>query len=198
MRLQHTHHLGGPGRVNIDAPELPVFITIDPEAEYRETDIMADRGLAAWAGPSGIGGVALGIKVDRPTILSSMKRTFLRQQGSYVSGGGSVIAGGDRSVASGGGRGGSVRATGRGAIACGGSIENVVTGDGARISGVERAPLPPVGVNITAPPLSTFLVRGARSVTVLTAGHDEIRIDEDDLRDIFAVGLVDGIPVVSR
>lgn len=184
MRLQHTHDLAGAGRVNVNAPEMPVFITLnivgenqeDDSKEYRAVDIMADAGLAAWAGPSGIGGVALGIEVNRPGILTSLKRTFLRN-GSFASGGGTVTSGGTRSVVSGGGRGGSVRATGRGSIACGGSISGmVVTGDGAMVGGLRKPePLPPVGVHITAPVNSTFHIKGAKSVSIRSE-HDELTL----------------------
>lgn len=154
MRLMHTHHLAGPGRVIVNAPELPVFITVGEDIEYRSVDVMADRGLAAWAGPSGVGGVALGIEVNRPNILTSLKRTFLRQ-GSYISGGGTVTS------------------AGRGSIAAGGSITYAATGDGSRVTvGGKEQRLPEVGVHISAPLHSTFDLKGFAAVTVLRGGAE--------------------------
>lgn len=165
MRLTHTHHLGGPGRVAVDSPELAVRITVDPDAEYRSVDILADRGLAAWAGPTGTAGIELGIKVGRPTLMGTLAGKLGIRQGSYVSGGGSATS-------SGSGGHTVVRATGRGSIAAGGNIQNVATGDGARVSGFEKEDLPPVGVNITAPLYCTFRIKSAAGVTVLYGGRE--------------------------
>lgn len=154
MQLMRTHHLAGPGRIIVNAPELPVFITVGEDIEYRSVDILADRGLAAWSGPAGIGGVSMGIEVNRPNILTSLKRTFLRQ-GSYVSGGGSVTS------------------SGRGSVAAGGNITNVATGRNARVTidGKEQKPRG-VGVHISAPLHSTVELKGFASVTVLRDGAE--------------------------
>lgn len=154
MQLTCSHHLAGAGRVIVNAPDLPVFITVAEDIEYRSVDILADRGLAAWAGPSGVGGVAFGIEVNRPNILTSLKRTFLRQ-GSYISGGGSVVS------------------AGRGAVAAGGNITYAATGKGSRVTidGVERK-TKGVGVHISAPLHSTFELKGFASVAVLRNGAE--------------------------
>lgn len=158
MRLMHTHHLAGPGRVIVNAPDLPVFITVGEDIEYRSVDIVADRGLAAWAGPSGIGGVALGIEANRPNVLTSLKRTFLRQ-GSYISGGGTVTS------------------ASRGSIASGGSITYAATGEGARvIVGGKEQRSPEVGVHVSAPLRSIFELKGYASVTVLR-NHAECTVE---------------------
>lgn len=172
MRLQHVHHLGGAGRVIVKTPQLPVFVTVSSTAEYRSVDIMADRGQYAWAGPAGPGHVSLGIEAGWPTLLTSLKSRLLLRQGSFISGGGSVLT-------SGSGHGeathDSVRATGRGAIAAGGNIENIATGKGARVSApADRKPLPEIGVHITAPENSTFEIRAALSVTVLIGGKEAV------------------------
>lgn len=189
MRFEHTHHLGGPGRVIVTAPELPVFITIDKDAEYRSVDILADLGQAAWAGGVGPGGVMLGIEVGRPTLVSSLKNRF--RQGSYSSGGGSVV--------SGPGHARSVRATGRGSVACGGDLTGNAIGTGSRVSGpAERKPLPAIGVHITAPVGSLFEIKSAQALMVHCGGKTSMMYSEQFLNGPWAVSVIRDQIVVSR
>jgi hypothetical protein len=156
MRLMHRHHLAGAGRVVITSPDLPVYITATPEAEYREADILADRGLAAHVGPTGIRGVAMEVKVGRPSFLDSLKDTLGLRQGSSISGGGS-----------------SIRSTGRGSVVSGGSITHCATGDGARVFVDGKADLPSgPGVHLTVPLYCTFELKDVGAVSVLHEGRD--------------------------
>ena len=165
MRLQHVHHLGGPGRVIVTAPRLPVFITISENTEYRSVDVMADRGQYAWAGPAGLGRVALGVEAGWPTLGTSLKRRF--RTGSFISGGGSVASGGSPAT--------SVRASGRGAVAAGGDITGVALGKNSRVTATENyRPPPPIGVHILAPEHSTFEIKAALSVTVRIGSKEAV------------------------
>ncbi len=155
MRLQHVHHLGGPGRVIVTTPKLPVFITIDENAKYRSVDIMADRGQYAWAGPAGLGRVSLGVEAGWQTPGVSLKNLF--RTGSYISGGGSSASGGPGDI---------VRATGRGSVAAGGNISDVALGKNSHVSSKGSESLPDVGVHILAPERSIFEIKSALSVTV--------------------------------
>jgi hypothetical protein len=147
MRLMHRHHLAGAGRVIVQAPENRVFIHVDPDAEYRSVDVLADRGQAAWAGPVGI--VALGVEVGRPGFLSMLKGMLGLREGSSVSGGGSVVS------------------ASRGGIVSGGSITHCATGDGATVTvnGVKREPLEP-GVHLTVPLYCSFRIKAHDGVEV--------------------------------
>ena len=154
MRLMHQHDLGGPGRVVVTAGDLPVTITVDEQAEYRSVDVLADRGLAAWAGPIGVGGVAFGVEVGRPTLINTLRNKLGFRMGTSVSGGGSVVS------------------AGRGSIATGGSITNCATGRGAKVNGAEQR-LPEIGVHLTVPPLCIFEIRSHGGIRVL---HDGIEL----------------------
>lgn len=166
MRLQHTHDTDGPVRVTVSASEHPLFITIDPHAEYVSVDIVTADSNAAWAGPTGFRGSGFGVEVGKPSLVNSLRG------GSYVSGGGTVMAGGRGSVVSGGGAGGSVRATGRGSIAAGGNISNVATGRGARIVGGEPVPTPEPGVYLTVPDGCTFSFKRFIGISVQRNGAE--------------------------
>lgn len=88
MELIQSHRTPGPGPVRIEAPELPVSITVQPDAEYRQVHILADRGLGAHAGPGGPRGREMRIFVGRPSLMASL---FGLRRGSTISGG-SVVA----------------------------------------------------------------------------------------------------------
>lgn len=152
----HQHDLGGPGRVIVMAGDLPVTITVDERAEYRSVDVLADRGLAAWAGPIGPGGVSFGVEVGRPTLINTLRDKLGLRMGTSVSGGGSVSS------------------SGRGSIAAGGSIVNCATGRGAKVtvSGVEQKQ-PEVGVHLTVPRLCIFEIRSHGGIRVL---HDGVEL----------------------
>lgn len=172
MRLRHTHETAGPCPVAIYAPELPVRITIDPDIEYAMVDVLADRGQEVWAGSIGPEHKTLAVEAGRPTLKSFLRGKLGLRSGSYISGGGSVTSGGRGSIVSGGGGSVSVRATGRGSIASGGNIENVATGDNARIYGLKKDPLPEIGVNLTVPPQCMFRIKAAQSTVVLYNGAE--------------------------
>lgn len=148
MELIQTHHRPGAGLVRVEAPELPVEITVQPDTEYRKVHVMADRGLGAHAGPGGVRGREMRIVVDRPSTASWVASLFGLRRGSSVSGG-------------------SVRATEKGSIVSGGSIGHAVTGDGARItiSGQSVQRKGP-GVHLTVPPGCTFDIRKHDGITV--------------------------------
>lgn len=169
MRLMHQHDLGGPGRVIVMAGDLPVTITVDERAEYRSVDVMADRGLAAWAGPIGPGGVSFGVEVGRPSLINTLRDKLGLRMGTSVSGGGSVVS------------------SGRDSIAAGGSIVNCATGRGAKVTvdGVEQR-LPEIGVHLTAPPLCTFEIRSHGGITVLH-GDTELTVQAAEERGLLAV-----------
>ncbi|WGV35949.1 hypothetical protein SEA_FRANKENWEENIE_276 [Streptomyces phage Frankenweenie] len=169
MRLVHQHDLGGPGRVIVMAGDLPVTITVDERAEYRSVDVMADRGLAAWAGPIGPGGVSFGVEVGRPSLINTLRDKLGLRMGTSVSGGGSVVS------------------SGRGSVAAGGSIVNCATGRGAKVTvdGVEQR-LPEIGVHLTAPPLCTFEIRSHGGITVLH-GDTELTVQAAEERGLLAV-----------
>jgi hypothetical protein len=165
----HQHDLGGPGRVIVMAGDLPVTITVDERAEYRSVDVMADRGLAAWAGPIGPGGVSFGVEVGRPSLINTLRDKLGLRMGTSVSGGGSVVS------------------SGRGSVAAGGSIVNCATGRGAKVTvdGVEQR-LPEIGVHLTAPPLCTFEIRSHGGITVLH-GDTELTVQAAEERGLLAV-----------
>lgn len=163
MRLQHTHDTDGPVKVTISTPGLPVFITVDEDAQHCSVDVVSDAG-AIWAGPTGFRGSGFGVETGS-SLVNSLRG------GSYVSGGGTVQAGGRGSIVSGGSHGGSVRATGRGSVAAMGNIENVVTGDGARIIGSKPAFTPEPGVYLTVPEGCTFSFRRFLNLTVRKGDH---------------------------
>jgi hypothetical protein len=169
VRLMHQHDLGGPGRVIVMAGDLPVTITVDERAEYRSVDVMADRGLAAWAGPIGPGGVSFGVEVGRPSLINTLRDKLGLRMGTSVSGGGSVVS------------------SGRGSVAAGGSIVNCATGRGAKVTvdGVEQR-LPEIGVHLTAPPLCTFEIRSHGGITVLH-GDTELTVQAAEERGLLAV-----------
>lgn len=173
MRLQHTHSTRGPVSVTVSAPEHTLFLYIDPDALYASADVVTDAANAAWAGPTGLRGSGFGIEVGKPSLINSARK------GSYVSGGGTVLAGGDRSVASGGGRGGTVRATGRGSVAAGGDITNVVTGDGSRIVGSQSAPAPEKGIHLLAPQGCTFTFQEVSFLSVFRRGEEVTLTDAE-------------------
>lgn len=151
----HQHDLGGPGRVIIMAGDLPVTITVDEQAEYRSVDVLADRGLAAWAGPIGPGGVSFGVEVGRPSLINTLRDKLGLRMGTSVSGGGSVVS------------------AGRGSIAAGGSIVNCATGRNAKVTvdGVEQK-RPEIGVHLTVPRLCTFEIRSHGGIRVLHDGTE--------------------------
>jgi hypothetical protein len=165
----HQHDLGGPGRVIVMAGDLPVTITVDERAEYRSVDVMADRGLAAWAGPIGPGGVSFGVEVGRPSLINTLRDKLGLRMGTSVSGGGSVVS------------------SGRGSVAAGGSIVNCATGRGAKVTVdcVEQR-LPEIGVHLTAPPLCTFEIRSHGGITVLH-GDTELTVQAAEERGLLAV-----------
>lgn len=155
MRLMHQHDLGGPGRVVIMAGDLPVTITVDEQAEYRSVDVMADRGLAAWAGPFGPGGISFAVEVGRPTLINTLRNRLGFRRGSSVSGGGSVVS------------------AGPGSIAAGGDIINCAIGDGARVTADKGSRgLPEIGVHITAPLVCIFEIRSHGGIRVLHNGAE--------------------------
>lgn len=45
MRLQHTHDTDGPVKVTVNVSGLPVFITIDEDAQYCSVDVVSSTGL---------------------------------------------------------------------------------------------------------------------------------------------------------
>lgn len=143
----HQHDLGGPGRVIVMAGDLPVTITVDEQAEYRSVDVLADRGLAAWAGPIGPGGVSFGVEVGRPSLINTLRDKLGLRMGTSVSGGGSVAAGG--------------------------SIVNCATGRNAKVAvnGVEQK-RPEVGVHLTVPRLCVFEIRSHGGIRVLHDGTE--------------------------
>jgi len=165
----HQHDLGGPGRVIVVAGDLPVTITVDEQAEYRSVDIMADRGLAAWAGPIGPGGVSFGVEVGRPTLINTLRDKLGLRMGSHVSGGGTVVS------------------ASRGSIAAGGSIVNCATGRGAEVTvdGQEQR-LPEIGVHLTAPRFCTFEIRSHGGIAVLHDGI-ELTVQAAEERGLLAV-----------
>jgi hypothetical protein len=150
MRLMHQHDTTGPGLIVVQAPELPVFIRVDPDTPAREVDILADRGQAARSWPSGSMNEVMNMAVGRPSFIDSLKDALGLRQGSMISGGGTVVS------------------AGRGSIAAGGSITNCSTGDGATVftKGQKRLPTEP-GVHLTVPLRCTFRIKEAQSVTVL-------------------------------
>lgn len=152
MELIQSHHRPGAGPVRIEAPDLPVEISIDPNAEYRRVHVVADRGLGAHAGPGGAGGREMRIVVGRPGTVSWVAGLFGLRRGSSVSGG-------------------SVRATGKGSIVSGGSIGHAVTGDGARIT-VNGEPVQRKGpgVHLSAPTGCIFDIREHDGITVYYNG----------------------------
>lgn len=121
-------------------------ITIQPDAEYRQVHVVADRGLGAHAGPGGAGGREMRIVVGRPSTVSWIASLFGR--GSSVSGS-------------------SVRATGKGSIVSGGSIGHAITGNGARIT-INGQPVQRKGpgVHLTVPLGCTFDIREHDGITV--------------------------------
>ncbi len=157
MQLQYTHPVDGKGHVIVTAPELPVFITLGDYIEHRSVNILADRGLAASARPTGPRRANLDIEVGRPGPLTMLKNAVLPRQGSFISGGGSVVSSGGNSVAA------------------GGNITGCAIGAGSRVSTSKNPkPILSVGVHILAPEGSTFNIRGARSVTVLIDGKEAV------------------------
>jgi hypothetical protein len=168
VRLTHQHDLGGPGRVIVMAGDLPVTITVDERAEYRSVDVMVDRGLAAWAGPIGPGGVSFGVEVGRPTLINTLRDKLGLRSGTSIPGN-------------------SVVSAGRNSVAAGGNIVNCATGRGAKVTvdGAEQR-LPEIGVHLTAPPLCTFEIRSHGGITVLHDGI-ELTVQAAEDRGLLAV-----------
>lgn len=154
VELIQAHNRPGPGPVRIEAPDLPVEITVHPDTEYRMAHVVADRGLGAHAGPGGPEGQEMRIFVGRPgtaswiaDLLAWITDLFGRQ-GSLAS---------DDSVT----------AAGEGSIASGGSIGFAATGNGAQVT-VNGKPVQRKnpGVHLTVPPGCTFDIRKHNGVTV--------------------------------
>ncbi|MFE0472693.1 hypothetical protein ACFW2V_13860 [Streptomyces sp. NPDC058947] len=145
MELIQSHRTPGPGPIRIEAPELPVSITVQPGAEYRQVHILADRGLGAHAGPGGPRGREMRIFVGRPSLMASL---FGLRRRSTISGG-------------------SVVAAGRGSIVSGGDISFSANGNGSRVT-IDGAPVRQrgIGVHLTVPLGCTFDIRGYDGLTV--------------------------------
>jgi hypothetical protein len=146
MELIQSHHAPGPGPIHIEAPELPVEITVRSDVEYRQVHVMVDRGLGAHARSGGAGGRELHVVVGRPGMVAWIASLFGRQ--SSATSGGSVKAG-------------------RKSVVAGGSIDSNAIGKGARVT-IDGQPVQRKGpgVHLTVPPGCTFDVRA----------HDGIRV----------------------
>jgi hypothetical protein len=148
VELIQTHFRPGPGPVRVEAPDLPVEITVLPDLSHRRVHVLADKGLGAHAGPGGAEGREMRIFVGRPGMGSWVAILFGLRRGSSVSAG-------------------SVSATGKGSVVSGGSIRHAVTGDGARMM-IDGEPVrrKGPGVHLSVPPGCTFDIRKHDGITV--------------------------------
>lgn len=178
MRLIYQYAVEGPGRIEIRSAELPVRITVDPEVSHRSVDIMADRGLAAHAGPGRRGPVIPGVlERDRrgdPIPGTAVRDYTMKIEVGWPGMGKFLLESlGLRSGSSVTGGGSSVRSSGRGSVAAGGNIMNCATGDGARIDlGKGVHVHPEIGVNLLIPIGCDVKIKAADSVAVLFNGTE--------------------------
>lgn len=146
MQVIQSHPQSGTGPIRVESADLPVCITVDPDAERRQVHVLADRGLGAYVGPGGPRGREMRICVARPGLISSL---FGLRRGTSSVGGGSVISGG------------------KGSIVSGGDIRFAATGNGSRVV-IDGQPVQPKGpgVHLTVPPGCTFDIRQHGGITV--------------------------------
>jgi hypothetical protein len=148
VELIQSHDKPGAGPIRIEAPDLPVEITVQPDVRYRQVHVVADRGLGAHAGPGGVGGREMRIFVGRPSMTSWVAGLFGPHRRSSISGG-------------------SVTAAGKGSVVSGGNIDFDVTGNGARIT-IDGTPVQRKGpgVHLTIPVGCIFDIRKHNGITV--------------------------------